>query len=170
MADFDYIIVGAGSAGCILAARLSEDPSVRVLLIEAGGSDKSFWFDMPAGYARSYFNPATNWMFKSQPEPNMAGRELYCPRGKVQGGSGSINAMIWVRGQRSDFDDWKAAGNPDWGFDDVLPWFRKIENHPAGDTEWHGASGPVGITRTKPRTRSPSGATPSIVRMLKVWI
>lgn len=154
MADYDYIIVGAGSAGCILAARLSEDPSVRVLLIEAGGSDKSFWFDMPAGYARSYFNPATNWMFKSQPEPNMAGRELYCPRGKVQGGSGSINAMIWVRGQRSDFDDWKAAGNPDWGFDDVLPWFRKIENHPAGDTEWHGASGPVGITPMKGQTHA----------------
>ena len=150
--EYDYIIVGAGSAGCVLAARLSEAPRVSVLLLEAGGSDRSFWFDMPAGYAHCYFNPKTNWMFKSEPEPAMNGRRLYCPRGKVQGGSGSINAMIWVRGQRGDFDDWKASGNADWGYDDVLPWFRRLENHPAGDTEWHSSKGPVGITPMKGRT------------------
>lgn len=150
--EFDYIIVGAGSAGSVLAARLSEDPNINVLLLEAGGSDRSFWFDMPAGYARNYFNPETNWMFSTEPEPAMAGRRIYTPRGKVQGGSGSINAMIWVRGQRQDFDDWQAAGNPGWGFDDVLPWFRAIECHPAGDTEWHGGTGPVGITPMKGQT------------------
>lgn len=150
--EFDYIIVGAGSAGSVLAARLSENPANTVLVLEAGGSDRSFWFDMPAGYARNYFNPETNWMFSSEPEPGMAGRRIYAPRGKVQGGSGSINAMIWVRGQRQDFDDWQASGNPGWGFKDVLPWFRDMETHPAGDTEWHGGSGPVGITPMKGQT------------------
>ncbi|HBT02916.1 MAG TPA: choline dehydrogenase [Citreicella sp.] len=150
--DYDYIIVGAGSAGSLLAARLSEDPATRVLLLEAGGSDRSFWFDMPAGYARNYFNPETNWMYSSEPEPEMAGRRIYAPRGKVQGGSGSINAMIWVRGQRRDFDDWAAAGNPGWGFDDVLPWFRRLEHHPAGNTDWHSAEGRVGITPMKGKT------------------
>ncbi|WP_417270657.1 GMC family oxidoreductase [Celeribacter sp.] len=147
--SYDYIIIGAGSAGSILAARLSEDPKTRVLLLEAGGSDRSFWFDMPAGYARNYFNPKTNWMYSSEPEAAMGGRRIYAPRGKVQGGSGSINAMIWVRGHRSDFDDWRDAGNPGWGYDDVLPWFRKLEAHPLGDTQWHGADGPVGITPMK---------------------
>ncbi|VDC26533.1 GMC family oxidoreductase [Pseudogemmobacter humi] len=150
--EYDYIIIGAGSAGSILAARLSEDRDTNVLLLEAGGPDRSFWFDMPAGYARSYFNPKTNWMFSSEPEEAMAGRRIYCPRGKVQGGSGSINAMIWVRGQRSDFDDWAKAAGPGWGYDAVLPWFRKLENHPAGETEWHSSQGPVGITPMKGRT------------------
>lgn len=148
----DYIIVGAGSAGSILAARLTEDRATRVLLLEAGGSDRSFWFEMPAGYVRSYFDPAVNWMFDSEPEPAMAGRRIYCPRGKVLGGSGSINAMIWLRGQRRDFDDWRDAGNPGWGFDDVLPWFRGLERHPAGDSDWHSAAGPVGITPMRGRT------------------
>lgn len=150
--EYDYIVIGAGSAGSILAARLSEDKDVNVLLLEAGGSDRSFWFDMPAGYARSYFNPKTNWMFSSEPEEAMAGRRIYCPRGKVQGGSGSINAMIWVRGQRRDFDDWAKVAGPGWGYDAVLPWFRKLENHPAGETEWHSSQGPVGITPMKGRT------------------
>ena len=150
--EYDYIIIGAGSAGSILAARLSEDANVNVLLLEAGGSDRSFWFDMPAGYARSYFNPKTNWMYSSEPEGAMAGRKIYCPRGKVQGGSGSINAMIYVRGQRKDFDDWRDAGNPGWGYDDVLPWFRKLENHPAGETEWHSAKGKIGITPMRGKT------------------
>ncbi|WP_392338061.1 GMC family oxidoreductase [Loktanella salsilacus] len=150
--DYDYIIIGAGSAGSIVAARLSEDPSVNVLILEAGGHDRSFWFDMPAGYARSYFNPKTNWMYSSAPEPAMAGRRIYSPRGKVQGGSGSINAMIYVRGQRQDFDDWRDAGNPGWGYEDVLPWFRKLENHPAGDTEFHSSKGKIGITPMRGKT------------------
>lgn len=152
MMDYDYIVIGAGSAGSIVAARLSEDPAVTVLVLEAGGHDRSFWFDMPAGYARSYFNPKTNWMYSSVPEPAMAGRRIYNPRGKVQGGSGSINAMIYVRGQRQDFDDWRDAGNAGWGYDDVLPWFRKLENHPAGDTEYHSSKGKIGITPMRGKT------------------
>lgn len=150
--DYDYIIIGAGSAGSILAARLSEDPAINVLLLEAGGHDRSFWFDIPAGYVRSYFNPKTNWMYSSETEPAMADRNIYCPRGKVQGGSGSINAMIYVRGQRKDFDDWRDAGNPGWGYDDVLPWFRRLENHPAGETEWHSSKGKIGITPLRGKT------------------
>jgi choline dehydrogenase len=131
--QFDFIIVGAGSAGCILASRLSESGQHRVLLLEAGGKDDSFWFRLPVGYVKNYYNPQTNWMYYTEPEANLAGRKLYAPRGKVLGGSGAINAMIYVRGQPADFDDWEAAGNPGWGYRDVLPYFRKLENQ-AGET------------------------------------
>lgn len=143
---YDFIIVGAGSAGCILAHRLSHNGRFRVLLVEAGGSDDSFWFRLPVGYVRSYFNPRTNWMFQTEAEVALHGRKLYAPRGKVLGGCGSINAMIHVRGQRADFDDWRDAGNPGWGFDDVQPYFRRLESHPLGPSEWRGADGPIGIT------------------------
>lgn len=149
---YDYIIVGAGSAGCILAARLSESGRYTVLLLEAGGKDASPWFKVPVGFAKLYYNPTHNWMYYSQPQPHLAGRSLYAPRGKVQGGSGSINAMIYVRGQAHDFDDWAANGAEGWSFKDVLPYFRKLENHPLGDSDYHGGSGPIGITPMKGST------------------
>ncbi|MFG0268774.1 GMC family oxidoreductase [Pseudomonas sp. zjy_14] len=149
MNTFDYIIAGAGSAGCILAARLSESGRHSVLLLEAGGKDSSPWFKLPVGFAKLYYNPTFNWMYYSQPQAELAGRSLYAPRGKVQGGSGSINAMIYVRGQAHDFDDWAASGAEGWSFKDVLPYFRKLESHPAGDSEYHGAKGPIGITPMK---------------------
>jgi choline dehydrogenase len=155
---FDFIVVGAGSAGCIVATRLSESGRHTVLLIEAGGEDKSFWFKIPVGYAKSYYNPKVNWMYRTEPEPNLGGRRIYAPRGKVQGGSGSINAMVFVRGAREDFDDWRNAGNPGWGFDDVLPFFRKLETHARGESPWHGGSGPIHVTPMRGSTHPASDA------------
>jgi Choline dehydrogenase and related flavoproteins len=155
---FDYIIVGAGSAGCILASRLSENGRYTVLLLEAGGKDDSFWFKIPIGYAKSYYNPAVNWMYSTEPEKELGGRRLYVPRGKVQGGSGSINAMIFVRGAAADFDDWAAAGNPGWGASDVLPYFRKLETHANGESEWHGSQGPIHVTPMRGATHPVSDA------------
>ncbi|BBU32648.1 choline dehydrogenase (plasmid) [Burkholderia sp. THE68] len=147
--EFDYIIVGAGSAGCILADRLTESGEHSVLLLEAGGKDDSCWFRIPVGFTKTYYNPEYNWMYYSEPEAQLKDRSLYCPRGKVQGGSGSINAMIYVRGQPHDFDDWARAGNAGWGYRDVLPYFRRLESHWAGDTQYHGASGKISISSMK---------------------
>jgi len=155
---FDFIVVGAGSAGCIVASRLSESGRHTVLLIEAGGEDKSFWFKIPVGYAKSYYNPKVNWMYRTEPEANLGGRRIYAPRGKVQGGSGSINAMVFVRGAAEDFNDWRAAGNPGWGFDDVLPYFRKLETHARGESPWHGGSGPIHVTPMRGSTHPVSDA------------
>ena len=146
MPEFDFVVVGAGSAGCIVAARLSESGRHRVLLIEAGGRDNSFWLKIPVGYAKSYYNPRVNWMYYSEPEPNLGSRRIYLPRGKVLGGSGSINAMIFVRGAAADFDDWRDAGNPGWGFDEVLPYFRKLETHPDRASAWHGRNGRIHVS------------------------
>jgi choline dehydrogenase len=132
--EFDYIIVGAGTAGCVLANRLTEDGKTTVLLLEAGGSDLSIWIQMPIGYGRTFFNRRINWMYDTEPVEALGGRRSYWPRGKVIGGSGSINAMVYVRGQPHDFDDWRAAGNIGWGWDDVLPYFKKSE-----DFDWHSA-------------------------------
>ena len=118
--EYDYIIVGAGSAGCVLANRLTASGEHRVLLLEAGGRDTNPWIHIPLGFGKTMFNPEVNWMFETDPEPAMQGRKIKVPRGRVLGGSSSINGLIYIRGQREDFDDWKNLGNPGWGYDDVL--------------------------------------------------
>ena len=145
MGEFDYIIIGAGSAGCVLANRLSESGRQRVLLLEAGGSDASPWIRVPVGYARTFNDSRYNWLYRTEPEPALENRAALWPRGKVLGGSSSINAMVFVRGQPGDFDDWRDGGNPGWGWQDVLPYFRKLEDHAWGASEYHGAGGPVHV-------------------------
>ena len=142
MATYDYIIVGAGSAGCVLANRLSADGRNKVLVLEAGGSDKRFWIQVPIGYAKTFYDPGVNWMYNTEPDPGTNNRVGYWPRGKVLGGSSSINAMVYIRGQQKDFDDWEANGNPGWGWHDVQPYFKKLEDHAGGENDWHGAGGP----------------------------
>ncbi|WP_272006047.1 GMC family oxidoreductase [Roseovarius sp. ZX-A-9] len=145
MAEYDFVIVGAGSAGCVLANRLSADGKHRVLLLEAGGSDASLWIWMPIGYGKTFYRKSVNWMYQSQPDAGLNGRVSYWPRGKVMGGSSSINAMVYVRGQPEDFEDWKAMGNPGWGWDDVLPYFRKSETNDRGADTWRGGEGPLHV-------------------------
>jgi choline dehydrogenase len=148
---FDYIIIGAGTAGCVLANRLSADGRTTVLVLEAGGSDRTLWIQLPIGYGRTYFDPRVNWMYETAPIAGLDGRTSYWPRGKVIGGSGSINAMVYVRGQPHDFDDWRAAGNVGWGWDDVLPYFKKTEDYELGADAFHGAGGPQHVTDLKRR-------------------
>jgi choline dehydrogenase len=146
MAIFDYIIVGAGTAGCVVASRLSENTDTSVLLLEAGGSDRTLYIQLPIGYGRTFFDKKINWMYETEPDAGLNGRSFYWPRGKVIGGSGSINAMVYVRGQPADFDAWRDMGNPGWGFADVLPYFRKSEDHGGGETAFHGAGGNMHVT------------------------
>ncbi|MBN9255731.1 MULTISPECIES: GMC family oxidoreductase N-terminal domain-containing protein [unclassified Mesorhizobium] len=142
---YDYVVIGAGSAGCVVAGRLS-DAGYSVLLLEAGGRDTNPWIHIPLGYARLYANPALNWCFTSEPEPGLNGRRLFQPRGKVLGGTGSINGMIYMRGQREDFDAWAAAGCSGWGFDDVLPYYKKSEDQQRGASAYHGVGGPLSVS------------------------
>jgi choline dehydrogenase len=143
--SFDYVVVGAGSAGCVVAGRLGA-AGRKVLLLEAGGPDRNPWIHIPLGYAKLYANPAVNWCYTSEPEPELNGRSLFQPRGKVLGGTGSINGMIYVRGQREDFDEWRALGCEGWGYDDVLPYFRKAEHQQRGADEFHGTGGPLWVS------------------------
>ena len=144
--EFDYIVVGAGSAGCVLAARLSEDPSTRVLLLEAGPADRSLWIHLPIGYGKTMWSPTYNWCFHTDPDPNMNGRKIYWPRGKTLGGCSSINGLIYIRGQREDFDHWAALGNAGWRFDEVLPYFIKAEGNQRGSNPLHGGDGPLKVS------------------------
>ena len=146
MSNFDFIIVGAGSAGCVLANRLTASGEHTVLLLEAGGSDNRFWVKVPLGYGRMLFDKAVNWMYFTEPQAGLNDREIYWPRGKVLGGSSSINALVYIRGQRQDFDDWRDAGNPGWGYEDVLPYFKKMETRLFGDKEYRGENGPLHIS------------------------
>jgi choline dehydrogenase len=139
--SYDYIVVGAGTAGCVLAERLSAKPDRRVLLLEAGGSDNWIWLHIPVGYLFAMGNPRTDWMFRTEPEPGLNGRTLAYPRGKVIGGSSAINAMICMRGQAADYDHWRSLGLPGWGWSGVLPAFRRLEDHFLGDSEHHGSGG-----------------------------
>ena len=139
--EFDYVIVGAGTAGCALANRLSEDPSRSVCLLEAGGEDDWIWFRIPVGYLYCIGNPRADWGFRTQPEPGLNGRELLYPRGKVLGGCSSINGMLYLRGQSGDYDHWRQLGNPGWGWDDVLPLFRKFEDYAPGEDAFHSQGG-----------------------------
>lgn len=157
MQEFDFIVVGAGSAGCVVAERLTADSRFGVLLLEAGGSDRRFFVQMPLGYGKTFFDPAVNWNFRAEPDPGLAGNADHWPRGRLLGGSSSINAMVWIRGQREDYDGWASAGNSGWGFDDLLPIFKAVEAADTGEDAWRGRSGPVRVAdmsaRAHPLTR-----------------
>jgi choline dehydrogenase len=143
---YDYIVTGAGSAGCVLAARLTESGRYRVLLLEAGGKDNKFWIHVPMGYAKTFVDPKVNWKFESEPEKELNGRTMYQPRGKVLGGTSSINGMIYMRGNSADYDQWRQLGNEGWDYDSVLPYFRKAEDNERGADDFHGSGGPLRVS------------------------
>jgi len=142
---YDYIIIGAGSAGSVMADRLSASGEHSVLVLEAGGRDRNVWIHVPLGYGRTFFNRAVNWMFETEPQSELNGRCIAQPRGKVLGGSSSINGLLYVRGQRQDYDGWRDLGNQGWGFDDVLPMFKRSEDQQRGSGPWHGTGGPMPV-------------------------
>lgn len=146
MQTYDFVIIGSGSAGSVVAERLSANGRFSVLVLEAGGSDRRFYVQMPLGYGKTFFDPAVNWNYKAEPDPGLAGNADHWPRGKLLGGSSSINAMVWIRGHPGDYDEWAAQGNPGWSYADLLPAFKAIEDNEAGADQWRGQGGPVHVT------------------------
>ncbi len=146
IAEFDYVIIGAGSAGCVLANRLSADGKHTVLLLEAGPKDNNIWIHVPLGYGKLFKEKSVNWMYQTEPEAGLDGRQVFQPRGKVLGGSSSINGLLYVRGQHEDYDRWRQRGNVGWGYDDVLPYFKKAENQTRGADAYHGTGGPLTVS------------------------
>jgi choline dehydrogenase len=146
ISEFDYVIVGAGSAGCVLANRLSADTGKSVLLLEAGPRDTNLWIHIPLGYGRLFKEKSVNWMYQTESEPGLNGRNVFQPRGKVLGGSSSINGLLYIRGQHQDYERWRQHGNSGWGFDDVLPYFRRAEDQARGADEFHGVGGPLPVS------------------------
>jgi choline dehydrogenase len=144
--EADYVIVGAGSAGCVLANRLSANPAVKVVLLEAGARDLNPWIHIPVGYFKTMHNPAVDWCYRTEPDPGLNGRQLDWPRGKVLGGSSSLNGLLYVRGQPQDYDRWAQMGNPGWAWDDVLPLFKRSENQERGADDFHGTEGPLSVS------------------------
>src|ERR1700676_1490544 len=143
--EADFIVIGAGSAGCAVAARLSEDPATRVLLLEAGGEDNNRWIHIPLGFGKTFADPSVNWCYETERDPGAADRRVFWPRGKVLGGSSSINGMVYIRGQAEDFDHWRQLGNAGWSFADVLPYFRRSEDQERGADALHGVGGPLAV-------------------------
>ncbi len=153
MEEFDYVVIGGGSAGCVLASRLSEDPRVSVCLLEAGGAGNNWMVKAPLGLAIMVPSTKNNWALQTVPQPGLNNRRGYQPRGKALGGSSAINAMVYIRGHRSDYDQWAKMGNPGWAFDDVLPYFRKSENNEVLNDAYHGSGGPLNVSNL--RTANP---------------
>ena len=144
--EADYVVVGAGSAGCVMAARLSEDPSTRVVLLEAGGHDTNRWIHIPLGFGKTFADPSVNWCYETEPDPGANGRKIFWPRGKVLGGSSSINGMVYIRGQHEDFDLWRQMGCTGWSATDVLPYFKRAEHQVRGPDDWHSTGGPLAVS------------------------
>ena len=149
MKNFDYIIIGAGSAGCVLANRLTANPNFKVLLLEAGGKDTNPWIHIPGGYFKTMHNPNTDWCFETEKEPNCDNREMLYPRGKTLGGSSSINGMLYIRGQSNDYNYWRQLGNAGWSWENVLPYFKKSEDFQFGENEFHGSGGPIKVEKIR---------------------
>ncbi len=147
--EFDYIVVGAGSAGCVVASRLSENPRHRVLLIEAGPKDTYPWLHIPVGYFKTIHNPKTDWCYEIEPDPGLSNRRMKWPRGRVLGGSSALNGLLYIRGQKEDYDDWRQLGNAGWSYDDVLPYFKKSEDQERGANDYHGVGGPLKVANMR---------------------